>query len=379
MKKIIFDGRFLSLGHAGIGRYSCEILKELLKLDRKNNYVILVKKIADLDNELIESIRSSKADLIETEILHYSITEQTSLPKMLEGLEPDLVHFPHFNHPIFYKGQFVSTIHDLTLSYFTERRGLVKQLIYDKVIADSMKRSKKILTVSQFVKDDLIKHYNRDPKDIAVTYNAIDEKFTKQNEEKVTTVKEKYKLKKPYILSVGQWRTHKNLLRLLEAFKKVLEKNEFIELAFAGREDPRYTQIREKISELGIEQKVIMTGFVDDEDLPGLYQGASVFVFPSLSEGFGLPGLEAQRCGVPVAASRATCFPEIYAQGAAYFDPHSVDDMAKVIDNVLNDAKLRNELVIKGLENTKRFSWKDSALKTLEVYQEVLYNNQRKN
>lgn len=379
MKKIIFDGRFLSLGHAGIGRYSCEILKELLKLDRENNYVILVKKIADLDSELVESIRSSKADLIETDILHYSITEQTKLPKMLEGLNPDLVHFPHFNHPIFYKGEFISTIHDLTLSYFTERRGLVKQLIYDKVIADSMKRSKKILTVSKFVKDDLVKQYNRDPKDITVTYNAIDEKFTKQSENKVAAVKEKYKLKKPYILSVGQWRTHKNLLRLLEAFGKVLKTNDDIELVFAGREDSRYPELKEKIARLGLERNVAMTGFVDDDDLPGLYQGAAVFVFPSLSEGFGLPGLEAQRCGVPVAASRATCFPEIYAQGAAYFDPNSVDDMAKVIDNVLNDQKLRNELVSKGLENTKRFSWKDSALKTLEVYQEVLYNNQRKN
>jgi glycosyltransferase involved in cell wall biosynthesis len=187
---------------------------------------------------------------------------------------------------------------------------------------------------------------------------------------------ERYGLTKPYILSVGQWREHKNLIRLVEAFATLQKDPKWrgkIDLAFVGREDPKYPYLRQKITELNLGKFIKVTGFVEDEDLPIIYNCANLFVIPSLSEGFGLPGLEAQACGVPVVSSDRTCLPEVYGKGAIYFNPLKVEDIAEKILLVLGNKKLASELIVKGEENAKKFTWENSAQKTLAVYREILY------
>lgn len=378
-KKILFDGRFLSLSHAGIGRYSNELLKELLLADRKQKYILVISPNACLDKELVRALneRDEPVEIVETSALHYSLAEQTSYLSLLNRLRADLIHFPHFNHPIFYKGNFVVTIHDLTLSDYSERGNFVKRFIYKKVISNAAYRSKKILTVSDYVNKQLTRKFGLPVDKVVTTYNGIDSKFTRITNPRTLSKVDRYGLKDPYIISVGQWRSHKNLLRLVEAFKKVTEEvgNKYpkLNLVFVGRKEEKYPQLQHKIDELKLGNRVIFTGFVKDEDLPIIYNNATLFIFASLSEGFGLPGLEAQACGVPVVSSNKTALPEIYGNGALYFDPENVRDMADKIIMVLKDRVLQDKLRKLGLKNSQKYSWKETAKKTLAVYREVLY------
>jgi len=345
-QKILFDGRFLSLSHAGLGRYSCEILKNILKTSSDFSYTVLVTKGTKFDNDLSRVIyeQGENVEIIETDIAHYSIGEQTKLSSLIKSIRSDLVHFPHFNHPALYNGRFVVTIHDLTLSQYSERGGLFKRSLYRIVINHAAKASRKILAVSNFVRDEIAQEFKLPKSKIVTTYNGIDDIFTKITNPRTLKKVEKYGLMSPYILSVGQWRSHKNLLRLVRAFAMVIKNPKIprnLELVFAGRDDPKYPELKALVRDLELDNRVKFTGFVADEDLPVIYNNALAFCFPSLSEGFGLPGLEAQACGTPVISSDKTCLPEIYGKAALYFDPESIDDIAH---------------------------------KTLEVYREILYN-----
>ena len=367
----------MSLSHAGIGRYSCELLKEVLpQLKESERMIILIKPGAKFDDDLSEAIKNRPdTEVIETNINHYSLKEQTELLKLLNSIKPDLVHFPHFNHPILYKGKFVVTIHDLTLSHFAERSNVLKTLIYNKVISSAARNSKKIFTVSEFVKSEMVKKLKLPSGKVVVTHNGIDEKFKKITNPRVLQKAEKYNLNKPYYLYVGQWRSHKNLLILVEAFSSLVKKGlkNKVELVFTGKIDSKYPQLKSLVKKLSLEKDVRFTGFISDEDLPIIYNNALAFVFPSLSEGFGLPALEAQACGTPVISSDKTSMPEVLSDGALYFDGKNQKQLEKKMIDVLEKEKLRDELIAKGLENTKKFSWKQTASKSLEVYRELLY------
>jgi glycosyltransferase involved in cell wall biosynthesis len=376
-KKVLFDGRFLSLSHAGIGRYSCELFKAICMLDNEIDLVLLVTTGTSLDKDLLEAIgeRKNKVEVVETSASHYSVKEQTYLLGLIKKVSPDLIHFPHFNHPVFYNGNFVVTIHDLTLSQYAERGNIIKRQIYKNVINHAARASQKILTVSNFVKAEIAKEFNLPDEKIVTTYNAIDRRFTRSDESKIKSAVLKYKIRRPYILSVGQWRSHKNLLRLVDAFKMLKKYSKFddLKLVFVGREDPKYPQLPDHIKQLNLQHDVKFTGFVSDDDLPDIYSGANVFCFPSLSEGFGLPGLEAQACGTPVVSSERTCMREIYADGAVYFNPENTNDICQKLSLVLSDSSLAKKIATLGIENSKRFTWEKTAKKTLEVYREILY------
>lgn len=379
IKTIVFDGRFLSLSHAGIGRYSCELLKNILPIDKDNKYIILTLPDTEFDKDLSKILFERKKELleiIEFPAKHYSLAEQTKLLFLLNKIKPDLIHFPHFNHPILYKGKFIVTIHDLTLSQYSERGDVLKRLVYQKVISSAAHNSQKILTVSDYVRREIAKEFDLPEEKIITTYNGIDNKFRKITDLNLLKKVEKYNLYKPYILSVGQWRSHKNLPRLVEAFSVICTDSKYddYDLVFVGRKDDKYPELYNAIeSHPEIKSRIKFTGFVQDEDLPAIYNKASVFVFPSLSEGFGLPGLEAQACGVPVVSSERTCMKEIYGDGALYFDPTDIGQIAKSIINVLADKKLADDLREKGFHNAKRFPWSATGHKTLEVYTELLY------
>jgi glycosyltransferase involved in cell wall biosynthesis len=167
---------------------------------------------------------------------------------------------------------------------------------------------------------------------------------------------------------IGRPTPHKNLRRLIDAFALLQKKYPDLTLALAGKKDSNYTRHETYVNERGI-KNVVFTGFISDEQLRWMYENTAVYCFPSLSEGFGLPGLEAMLHGAPVASSTATCLPETHGDAARYFDPFSVEDIAKSIDDILSDDKLRNELVKKGKKHVKTFSWQRMAEQTLAVYE----------
>ena len=291
--------------------------------------------------------------------------------------KPDLVHFTNFNFPVAYGGKFVITIHDLTLLHFRNLRNsiarkayymLKEQVMRNVVLKQGMKKADVVIVPSEYVKEDVANTFKVRRNKIAVTYEAADTEFSRGR-----INLEKKGINKPYILYVGNAYPHKNLERMIIAFGKLI--TEYLldyQLVIAGKKDSFHKNLEEAVTEAGLQDRVIFTGFVTDQELAGLYKSAKLYVFPSLSEGFGLPPLEAMAHDLPVASSNATCMPEILGDAAVYFDPKRVDDMAKAMLMILTDQKLSEALIKKGRAQVKKYSWKKTALATLDIYNNVL-------
>jgi glycosyltransferase involved in cell wall biosynthesis len=314
-----------------------------------------------------------------------------------------LVHFPHFNVPIFWFGKYVVTIHDLIKHKSkgiatTTRSPLVywlKHLLYLFTVWSAVKRAAKVITPSNWWKEELIKRYKLPPEKVVVTYEGAEEKFKVQRAKgKVKEILEKYKIKKPFVIYTGSLYPHKNVERLVEAVKLINQKLRFsnyhttvrgnyLQLVVVCARNIFYERFTKKIKQMGAEKYVNLVGFVPDEELVRIYQQAEAFVFPSLLEGFGLPGLEAMAVGLPVVASDSSCLPEVYGEAALYFNPLDVEDMATKIQQVISDKGLREKLIKKGFEQVKKYSWEKMAKQTLVVYLQVLartevrFNNYR--
>ena len=368
--KIGIDARFISNG-SGLGRYAYKLLEFLLKLDTQNEYVVIVYK----GEEKFVDYKYGKYRVIGVDFQHYSMAEQWGYWNFLNQLKCDLVHFTNFNHPILYRGKFVVTIHDLTLLFYPGRvrRKWISEFGYKLVMKSAVLNSAKIIAISEFTKRDILKYFGGKKNKMEVIYEAANEKFEQvKNQTKIARTKEKYRISKPYYLYTGQWRVHKNLVRLIESFSLVKDRGYDVQLVLVGKEDPRYPEVRESISKSKYKNDIIITGFAADEDLSAMYSGAISFVFPSLYEGIGLPPLEAMRCGVPVISSDASCMPEILEDAVLYFDPYDLQEISEAMIRVYQEEKLRNDLVKKGFKQADKYSWEKMARETLDVYNSIL-------
>ena len=371
MKKIVIDGRMYQ--QSGIGRYIRNLINQLQRLDKDNEYFILL-----LDKNFEPDMYQSNFKKVLANFGWYGISEQFTLPKLLKEIKPNLVHFPHFNVPIFYKDKFVVTIHDLIHQHFQMKRATtndpvtyqIKQFGYDLVFKNAINKSVKILVPSKFVKDQLVKGWKVDNKKIVITHEAVDDKiFTianKMSQERIDGVMEKFNIRVPYIFYVGNAHPHKNVEGLIQAFLKLKERYPKLALVLSGQDHYFWQRIKREYQYDGI----IYTGYVSDEMLVALYKNASCFVMPSFEEGFGIPLLEAMACGCPVVSSNAGALGEVGGTACIYFDPAKPDDMGDQIDRVLNNVDLRNELIRKGQKRYKQFSWEKLTKQTLEVYKQ---------
>lgn len=389
--RIGIDCRMYSSRFTGIGRYVYELVRHLSALDPKNDYVLFFN---EPEFSLFKEPNSRFTKVL-VNAKHYSLREQTTFLKVLNRAKLDVMHFTHFNAPIFYKRPSVVTIHDLTLSFFPGKKmtSVFHRTGYYHVIKSAVKKAKKVIAVSENTKKDLQHLLHTPSSKIEVIYEGVDEKFRSMvseaensgrpkgaeegkllnNTSLIEKVIKKYGIKQPYLLYTGVWRSHKNLPNLLKTF--YLLKNEYNfggELVITGRKDPVYEpEITSLIQKLNLQKEVILTGMVDEEDLVPLYNGAKIYVFPSLYEGFGLSPLEAMQCGVPVAASNTSCIPEVCGEdNALYFDPQKPEDMAKKINQLLTNPDLRQKLIQNGLQHVKKFSWEKMAKQTLKLYNE---------
>lgn len=367
------------LKHAGIGRYVENLVEELLKQDKENEYVLFVR---NEESEEIENLKIKNYELkiVEANIDHYSLNEQVLLPRIIKKQNVDLMHFPHFNVPVFYKGKYVVTIHDLikhsSRGAATTTRSSwlywLKYLGYRFVFNRAVKRAEKIITPSQFVKDEIIKEYNINPEKIIVAYegvgNSIKNQVLSVKGENEKILKE-YNIKKPFLLYVGSVYPHKNIERLIESVKTLVDSyNQSLTLVIVCARNVFSERLHTKIVQMGAQDFVNFAGFVPDDDLSILYKEAEVFAFPTLSEGFGLPGLEAMSAGCPVVCSDIAVLKEVYGEAAIYFDPLSKEDMAKEITEVISDRDKREHLIEKGKRQAEKYSWSKMAREILKVY-----------
>ena len=305
---------------------------------------------------------------MECNIKEFSFAEQIKLALLLYKIKPDLVHFPMVQQPLLYLGKKVTTMQDLTTLRFRNpsKNPAVfwfKQRIYWIVNFLAPRFSKHVIAISEYTKQDVMKtlHYNH-PDKITVTLESAD--YITDNPVVIDSLSGKR-----FISYVGRHQPHKNLERLVEAHQLLLEKHPDLILVIVGKKDAATDYLRSKIQD---QRSIMFTGFVSDAQLKWLYEHTACYVFPSLSEGFGLPGLEAMIHGAPVASSSATCLPEVYGDGAIYFDPLNTQDMAEKISMVLSDKKLAQELIAKGKKQVAKYSWQRMAKQTLAVYEKVL-------
>jgi len=372
--RIIIDGRMYGLEHAGIGRYVLNLVHYLEKIDKKNDYFVLLKdkyfRKLEFTNPRFKKVRANYS--------HYSLVEQIALPFKLFSLRPDLVHFPHFNLPFLYWGKFVVTIHDLIKHEFKGKSTTTriqflywpKYFFYRLLVALVLKKAKVILTPSHWWMERLTEKYRAKREKIIVTYEGANEfKGFSFDKKKAMVLLRELKIKPPYLIYVGNLYPHKNVERLVEAVDKLNTKFN-LQLVIVGSRNIFFDRFKKKMAKYG--DFVRLVGFQENEELFYLYRQAEALVFPSLLEGFGLPGLEAMAAGIPVIAADNSCLPEIYGQAAIYFDPLKVEDITQKIKELLENKKEEKELIGAGKEQLEKYNWTTTARKTLLSYEKAV-------
>lgn len=361
MSRIAIDAREL---RTSTGRYVERLLHYLQSLDHDNEYMVLLKP-ADMDWQPA----NSNFKKVVCPYKEFSFGEQIGFKHQLNKLSVGLVHFPMVQQPAFYRGKVVTTMNDLTTTRFSNpsKNPIIfkfKQLVYRWLNRRVAHKSTELITYSRFVKDDVTKFARVDPDKITVSYLAAD----KIADEAVPVSGLR---PQGFLLYVGRSLPHKNLERLVEAFNQLQAKRPGLKLVLGGKTDANYKRLEAKAQKLGL-KNVVFTDFLSEGKLRWLYENCAAYVFPSLSEGFGLPGLEAMLHGAPVVSSDSTCLPEVYGDAAHYFDPLDINAIAAAINEVLTDPKLREELVKRGYERVKKYSWQRMAEQTSEVYLKAL-------
>ncbi len=370
--RIGIDCRMYSSKFTGIGRYVYELTHNLAKIDEKHHYVLFFNE-PEYSSFVLPNERFSKVCV---NARHYSFAEQVVFLYKLWRAKLDLMHFTHFNAPIFYLKRSIVTIHDLTLSFFpgNKMRSPIYRAAYRLALGSSVRNATSIIAVSNNTARDLEKIERVQPEKVRVIYEAVNEEFKRnENEEEIMETIRKIGISRPYILYTGVWRSHKNLVGLIRAFQLLKEKyHEEVQLVITGKDDPLYPEVCRAADESGHKKDIFFTGMVDERDLTNLYSGAHVYCLPSLYEGFGLSPLEAMKCGVPVAVSKTSCLPEICGDSALYFDPYDPTDIAEKLHTLCVNSDVRDTLIKNGLAHIKTFSWEKMAKETLEVYSSVL-------
>ncbi len=391
--RIGIDARFFGPKQKGLGRYVQKLIENLPNSDDFEFVIFLRKENFDDFEPPAKNFKKVLADW-----KWYTFAEQIFMPIKIWQEKIDLMHFPHFNVPIFCPTKFVVTIHDLVLKKFPTKRApsagsgqattlnpllyKIKEFGYKLVLSHAIKKSQKIIVPSNFTKNEILNYFKIKPEKIQVIYEGVPQQTT--NSKQLTTnnkLFEKYGIKGPYILYVGNAYPHKNLEGLIRAFSRIYTNlgTNFreLQLVLVGEIDYFYKRLQQttiqQYNNITINEQIVFTGFVPDDDLPELYKNAILYVSPAFFEGFGLPALEAMSYGAPVAASSGGAQPEISGEAALYFDPHDIDNMAEKITTLLKDEKLRKSLASKGREQVKKYSWQKMAEKTMEIYKEILH------
>lgn len=368
---ILIDARFWRKETGGIGRYSRELLKELLALKTDDHFHVLIREL----DEPEFAVHDKRVTKHVTTIGHYSLAEQLKLPGLIKAINPDLVHFLNFNQPVFSIGApRVTTIHDLTVRYFPvgrSQRDPLRRLAFNTVMKHAA-HSDAVIAISRATKIDVVRDLQPDPANVHVIYEGADDRFRPYSKAELDAFRKRTGRTTPYILFVNQWRPHKGLPELIEAFGILKQAGLPHQLVITGKSNKHFPDIQATIDGSPYRADIITPGFVPDEDLPLYNAAASVLAFPSYYEGFGLGLLEAMGCGTPVVCTKTSSIPEVAGDAGLYVPPQDASALAAALKRVLTDAKLAAELSKKSLEQVKQFSWAAMAQQTYAVYQDVL-------
>jgi len=366
VKIIGIDCRMIK--ESGIGRYIENLVINLNEIDSQNRYILFV-----LDKDNFNLILNSNFKLVEAKFSWHGWREQYDFLKLINSFKLDLFHSPHPNMPYFYSRPFIITIHDLTMlrqktgraSTYSYPVYFLKWLVFKIMLSFAVMKAKKILTVSNYVKDQIVSEFNINPEKVFVIYNGVSDSISAVKDRNIIeSVQNKFGLSKPFLFYVGNAYPHKNLEKLILAFE-LLNANGDLVLFLGGKEDYFYQRLKQDYGNL---KNIIFGGHLTDEEISALYSSCEAFVYPSISEGFGIQIIEALKIGAKVICSNNSSFPEIAGRYAFYFNPFNVEDMKNTIKISLKlPNKNHRENLLKYLE---QFDWEKSAMKHYEIYKE---------
>lgn len=363
-KHVVIDAR---IRRASTGKPVERLLEYLQTLDKDNRYSVLVEP----DDPWQPSATSFRAVPCKHRQFSFNPLQQLTFSWQLYRLKPDLVHFTLTGQqPLLYFGRQITMTHDLTMYEYVRAGRLpmwlhrLRMIGYRLLVWAAHRNAKRIMVPTEYVRNGLARFHPFTAKKVTVTLEASEPPLPVDEQKPNIDMGR-------FILCVGTAFPHKNLDRVVDAFGLLNAKDPSLHLVMAGKKERHYEQLNAYIATKPYASQIITPGFVSDAELKWLYSHAEAYVFASLSEGFGLPGLEAMAHGCPVVSSNATCLPEVYGDAAHYFDPENPDDMAAKITEVLASKKLREDLVAKGKKQAAKYSWRRMAEQTFEIYKSV--------
>ncbi len=361
--KITIDARMV--GPSGIGTYLKNLLDQFAVLDHGFCFRVISSHPDDLPRLPLERFQ-----IVGTNAPIYSLAEQLEIARLAHGT--DLLYVPHYNIPYFYRGKLVVTIHDLT--HITFRQffpGFAAHHYARFMLGAAVRRAQTIITVSQFSRRSIQEHFRVKDEKIQVIYPPPAARILQTGFTPVPPAD--FGISGDYILYAGALKKHKNVEALVRAYALLPKGHrDRFQLVLAGKEDDSAPAVRQRIKELKLDHRVVITGVVSGDELHALYAGATVFAMVSLNEGFGLPALEAMAHGVPVVVSNTSSLPEVVGEAGILVDPLSDRSIADDLQRLLDNPALRLELGELGRQRAQTFSARDFALRHLEVYREAL-------
>ena len=368
---ICMDARGAKLyAGTGIGTYTARLLENIIDIDRENSYRFF------WPNDGYEFLMGrSNISLTLFGEKNKKFWDEFFLPAQIEKSGCDILHLPQngLGLPKQKCCSYIATVHDLIPYVMPDTCG---KSYLDKFLEEMpfiVEKCDRIITVSNHSKNDIVRFFNLPEEKVNVTYLAADSKFRLIDKEKAWSfLKKQYNYSNDFILYLGGFSPRKNVNGLLESFKRLYrELPGYYELMLIGASKDNHYELKKKASSMGIEDRVVFAGYVPYEHLPYFYNCSTLFVYPSLYEGFGLPPLEAMTCGTPTITTNVTSIPEVVGDGALLADPYDTEELTEKIYKTVSDAEFREELSIKALRRAYNFSWNKTAIETVKIYEEV--------
>ena len=358
---------------AGAERYTRNIINYLVRLNGDHQYHLILSRInQSLYRPNQGNFQQTVVDVNTRHKLLRILSEQIYLPRLLKRQGVNLLFSPCNIGPRFLSVPLVITLFDLHWLRFPELFSPLRLAYLRRALTWSARKAEAVLTISENSKKDLINLLSVPEEKITVTYVGLDPLFREIPEKsELQELRRRYGLKDRFILSVGQLHKRKNIPGLLQAYQRLAAHSPLnVQLVLAGGEGDGAAEVREAVRQIG-RDRVVFTGCLPDEDLLRFYHAAECLVYPSFYEGFGLPVLEAMACGCPVITSNVSSLPEVAGEAALLIDPHRIETIAAAMDSLLTNPILSQTLIQKGREQARKFTWEDTARKTLEVFAKV--------
>ena len=373
MNKQLFalDARSATDHFPGIGRYVSNLAQSLVPLLTEDEHLLVLHN-AQRPSQFQLPQPSKQVTLLDTAVSPFSLNQQRQIPRLLQKYEIDCYHSPYFIMPYHLKIPTALTLYDLIPQKFPQYVSLKARLLANVLTKMAMRSSAHMIAISEATRQDFLAAYPLDPQKITAVPLAVDAHFKPQAKTAVQAISHKYNLPTPYILYLGINKPHKNLVRLVQAWQMVQKQIATPhKLVIAGVWDARYPEAKEFVADYNLEGIVHFAGPIANDDLPALYSGAELFVFPSIYEGFGLPVLEAMACGTAVTCSHTSSLPEVGGDAVLYFNPANVAETTEQIIKLLSQQGLLDDYANRGVKQAQKFTWQNTAVTTLQIYRSL--------